>query len=110
MLNIINNFRAHFSKKAEQHFGGVPLSNLTNLAKLADCRNYCTIDEHSLLVLHHFDMCGLGDRCATQFTLDENLKLVILNGIPYTEKGYLSQTGRFAKMVNSSLVFTCHNR
>ena len=110
MINIREFLLARFSKEPEQSFGGVSLSSLSKLAKSIDCRNYCTIDKYGFLVLHHYDLGGMGDRFQTQFTLDDNMRLILLNGLSYIEGGYLSQTGKFAKAVNSTLEFTCHNK
>ena len=97
-------FFANVSSKQKQSFGGVSLSQLTKIARAVDFRNYCTIDQNGLLVLHHYEVFS-NIRCQTQFKLNEDLELEFVNGTPYYERDSLSQSGKFAKLVNCKLEF-----
>lgn len=112
MINIGEFFKARLSKQPEQNFGGAPLSKLSQIAKSIDFRNYCTIDSHGLLVLHHRDLYGVATLgpCQSQFELDDNMKLILLNGTPYSQGDRISHTGEFVNLANSTLEFTCQNK
>lgn len=103
MLNIRFSL-ANISLRAKRSFGGVSLSQLTKIARAVDFRNYCTIDQYGLLVLHHYEVSS-NIRCQTQFKLNEDLELEFVNGTPYYERDSLSQSGKFAKLVNCKLEF-----
>ena len=97
-------FFANVSSKQKHFFGGVSLSQLTKIARAVDFRNYCTIDQYGLLVLHHYEVSS-NIRCQTQFKLNEDLELEFVNGTPYYERDTLSQSGKFEKLANYKLEF-----
>ena len=103
MLNSRFSF-ANMSLRPKRSFGGVSLSQLTKIAKSIDFRNFCTIDKYGLLVLHHYEVFS-NIRCQTQFKLNKDMKLELVNGTPYYERDFLSQSGKFAKLANCKLEF-----
>ena len=88
----------------EVKFGGVPLSELNEIAKSVDSRDYCTIDQFGLLVLHYKSNRG-HQNFQTQLDLDEAHKLFNLNGGPVFPGQRWSHASEFVKRVNEKIKF-----
>lgn len=86
-------------KEPEQTFGGVPLSQLTELAKQCYHGISCTIDQWGFLIFHYKSNRG-HQTFHTQMTIDEAGKLINLGG--YYPGQWKSTADTFAEMVNNT--------
>lgn len=94
---------------AEKKFCGIPLSQLTEIAKSIDPQDYCTIDQCGFLVLHYKSNRG-HQNFQTQLDLDKARKLFNLNGGPVFPGQRWSHASEFVKRVNESIKFTCSRK
>ncbi len=87
----------------EKYFGGVPLSELTGLAREIYHGEYCSIDQWGFLVFHSRSKRG-HQHNHTQMELNDNGKLISLGG--HYEGELWSIPDEFAKRANERFTFT----
>ena len=88
--------------KPEKLFAGVPISQLTKLAKKVSHGLYCTIDQWGFLVFHSKSNRG-HQTFHTQMTLDETGKLINLGG--HYPGQWCSSADEFVKQANEIFKF-----
>lgn len=89
-------------------WGGIELSELTKIAKSVNPEDFCKIDQWGFLVLYFKSNRG-HQNFNTQFTLNDALELVDMQGAPVFEGQRWSEAVEFARRVRDSITFTEKN-
>lgn len=89
-------------------WGGIELSELTKIAKSVNPEDFCKIDQWGFLVLHFKSNRG-HQNFQTQFTLNDALELVDMQGAPVFEGQRWSEAVEFARRVKDLITFTEKN-
>ena len=84
---------------------GVDLSKLNEIAKSVNPEDFCKVDQWGYLVLHFKSNRG-HQNFNTQFTVNDALELVDMQGDPVFEGQRWSEAVEFARRVKQTIVFT----
>lgn len=84
-------------------YGGIPLKELSKLAKTVGRRGRCSIDREGFLLLHYRSI-GDKNRKKSQLRLNEEGRLICLGG--YDPGCHISKSEEFANRANMLFTFS----